>query len=122
MSFRPFQKTLYLRSYERKDKFVRLSACSQHLGTGPQLRAAYARALVAILRPEALLLILAFPMMTRREPLQGPPFRVLETDLVRIFTPGFRLVETFEAKGSPARRAGYERWYLWRCRSRVACS
>ena len=88
----------------------------------PQLRAAYARALVAILRPEALLLILAFPMMTRREPLQGPPFRVLETDLVRIFTPGFRLVETFEAKGSPARRAGYERWYLWRCRSRVACS
>ena len=88
----------------------------------PQLRAAYARTLGAILRPEALLLILAFPMMPRRDPLQGPPFRVLETDLVRIFTPGFRLVENFEAKGSPARRAGYERWYLWRSRSRAARS
>ena len=83
----------------------------------PQLRGAYARTLESILRPKGLLLILAFPMMPRREGLQGPPFRVLEPDLVRTFTPGFRPVENFDASGSPARRAGYERWYLWRRRS-----
>lgn len=84
----------------------------------PHLWPAYARTLEAILKPEGLLLLLAFPMMPRRDPRDGPPYRVLEPDLVRNLSPGFRLVENFEADGSPVERAGYERWYVWRCRSR----
>ncbi len=83
----------------------------------PQLRGAYARTLREMLRPDGLVLILAFPMMSRRSPVEGPPFRVLEPDLVKTFSPGFKPLENFDAVGSPPRRAGYERWYLWQRRS-----
>ena len=83
----------------------------------PHLRGAYARVLEAILKPEGFFLILAFPMMSRRPPREGPPFRVLETDLVKTFSPAFKPLENFDAVGSSPQRAGYERWYVWQRRS-----
>lgn len=84
----------------------------------PHLRRAYAQSLADILRPRGLLLHLTFPMHPELAGKDGhPPYLITEADLHASFDRHFELLRELPAEPSVARRAGAERWFLWRKKS-----
>lgn len=70
----------------------------------PGLRAEYARAAAALLKPGGILLGLFFPLQTDKP---GPPFQVSREEIERLFTPYFEL-RFEEPKASIQPRSGRE--------------
>ena len=78
------------------------------------LRQAYARTIAGLLVPNGVLLALVYPMRADRAGQDGPPYLVTEPDLDAALLGSFTRVASFETVGSVERRAGAERWYVWR--------
>ncbi|HLU39725.1 MAG TPA: methyltransferase domain-containing protein [Planctomycetota bacterium] len=83
----------------------------------PYLRSSYARVLAGLLRPNGLVLHLAFPMRADAAGKDGrPPYLITVTDLHESFDACFALERELPAEDSVPERRGAERWYLWRKR------
>lgn len=78
------------------------------------LRSAYGDVMAGVLVPRGIWLGLVYPMRPSVPPREGPPYVVTEADLRATLSPHFDLETSFEPENSVARRAGAERWFLWR--------
>ncbi len=79
------------------------------------LRDAYGAVVAGLLRPGGVCLHLAYPMRADVAGAPGrQPFLVTEADVRRSFGPHLQLVEQFAPEASVPRRAGAERWFVWR--------